>query len=180
MTLDPSIEPARIGDAEQILELQHLCYQAEAERYDDYTIPPLTETRSSLLSEYDTHTILVARLGDEVVGSVRGRLADGHCLIGRLMVHPRLQRRGLGTRLMRAIEDHFAACDRYELFTGHLSEGNLRLYHRLGYTKFREESVSPRLRPVYLEKLRTSRYSSLDDFAGRIKGAEAPRERRHS
>ena len=154
MMLDPAIEPARIGDAEQILALQHLCYQAEAERYADYALPPLTQTLPSLLSEYDTHTILVARLGDRDVGSVRGRLADGSCLVGRLMVHPHVQRRGLGTRLMRAIEERFAACDRFELFTGHLSKGNLRLYQRLGYTTFREESVSARLRLVHLEKRR--------------------------
>jgi hypothetical protein len=53
---------------------------------------------------------------------------------------------------MRAIEEDFAAADRYELFTGHLSENNLRLYRRLGYTGFREEVVSPQLRLVYLEK----------------------------
>ena len=53
---------------------------------------------------------------------------------------------------MRVIEGRFSAADRYELFTGHLSERNIRLYRRLGYEKFREEAISPRLRLVYLEK----------------------------
>ena len=34
------------------------------------------------------------------------------------------------------------------------SEGNLRLYRRLGYEEVREQEVSPRLRLVYLEKAR--------------------------
>jgi hypothetical protein len=34
------------------------------------------------------------------------------------------------------------------------SEGNLRLYRRLGYEEVREQEVSPRLRQVYLEKAR--------------------------
>jgi ribosomal protein S18 acetylase RimI-like enzyme len=148
----PAIKPARFVDAEQILKLQHLCYQTEAELYGDWQIPPLTQTLQSLHAEYETHRLLTAYLGSEVVGSVRGRLIDGTCHIGRLIVHPRLQRRGLGTRLMRAIEEDFTAADRYELFTGHLSENNLRLYRRLGYTGFREEVVSPQLRLVYLEK----------------------------
>lgn len=151
--MDPAIRPARFADSAQILELQYLCYQSEAELYGDRQIPPLTQTLQSLRAEYDTHRILTAHLGgSEVVGSVRGRLIDGTCHIGRLVVHPRLRRRGLGTRLMRAIEEDFATAKRYELFTGHLSEDNLRLYHRLGYTGFREEVVSARLRLVYLEK----------------------------
>jgi hypothetical protein len=53
---------------------------------------------------------------------------------------------------MREIEASFPDARRYELFTGHLSEGNLRLYRRLGYEEFREEEISPSLRLVYLEK----------------------------
>ncbi len=149
---DVQIGSARVEEAEQILKLQRLSYQTEATLYDDWTLPPLTQTLRELLGHYDYHTILVARLGDEVIGSVRARLEDGTCHVGRLVVHPRLQRRGLGTRLMREIEASFPEAERFELFTGHLSEGNLRLYRSLGYEEFREESVSPALRLVYLEK----------------------------
>ena len=147
-----AIGSARVDEAGQILELQRLCYQTEAARYDDWTLPPLTQTLRELLDQYEDHTILVARLGEEVVGSVRARLEDGACHVGRLVVHPRLQGRGLGTRLMREIEASFPGAERYELFTGHLSERNLRLYRGLGYTEFREQVVSPGLRLVYLEK----------------------------
>ena len=147
------IGPARVGEAQQILKLQYLCYQSEAAIYDDWAIPPLTQTLWQLLEEYDAGEVLVARVGEEVVGSVRGRLEGDTCQVGRLIVHPRLQGRGIGTRLMAAIEERFAEAERYELFTGHLSEGNIRLYHRLGYQEFREEEVSSRLRLIYLEKL---------------------------
>ena len=33
------IEQACVRDAERILKLQYLCYQTEAELYDDYAIP---------------------------------------------------------------------------------------------------------------------------------------------
>ncbi len=113
----PVIASERVRDAEQLLKLQYLCYQTEAELYGDWSIPPLTQTLWQLLKEYDTHTIVVARLGEEVVGSVRGRLEDGTCHIGRLTVHPRLQRRGLGTSLMDEIETCFPGAERYELFS---------------------------------------------------------------
>lgn len=152
MATDPTIGLARVDEAEKILKLQYLCYQSEAEIYDDYSLPPLTQTLWELLSEYDDHTILVARLGDEVVGSVRAQLESRTCYIGRLIVHPRLQRQGLGTRLMNKIEAKFPTADRYELFTGHRSEGNLRLYRQLGYAEFRTEEMSSGPTMIYLEK----------------------------
>ena len=158
---DLAIGAARVEEAEQILKLQRLCYRPEAALYDDWTIPPLTQTLWELLEQYEDHTVLVARLEGEVVGSVRARLEAGTCHVGRLVVHPRLQRRGLGTRLMREIEASFPEAERYELFTGHLSDGNLRLYRSLGYKEVREEEVSPALRLVYLRKERgTARRST--------------------
>ena len=147
------VREASFDDAEEILTLQRLCYRSEAELYDDWEIPPLTQTLESLRSEYETSCILAAYLGSEVVGSVRGRLVNGTYHIGRLIVHPRLQRLGVGTRLMREIEARFTDSYRYELFTGHLSEANLRLYRRLGYTETRRETVTPSLRLVYLSKV---------------------------
>ncbi len=150
--MEPIILQARVRDAEALLKLQYFCYQTEAALYEDYTIAPLTQSLTDLLSEYDTHSILVARLGEEIVGSVRGQLCEATCHIGRLIVHPRLQGRGLGTKLMYAMEEHFSNATRYELFTGYRSEGNLHLYRKLGYRLFREETVSPQLRLVFLEK----------------------------
>ena len=152
--MDVAIQQARVRDADQILKLQYLCYHPEAALYDDWSLPPLTQSFWDLLAEYDTHRILVAHLGDDVIGSVRGHQRDDTCHIGRLCVHPRFQRRGLGTRLMRAIEDHFPEAGRFKLFTGHRSESNLRLYNRLGYAEFRRETLSPRLHLVHLEKRR--------------------------
>jgi len=146
------IGTADVSDAEQILKLQYLCYQGEAALYNDYGIEPLTQTLESLRGEFETHTVLVARLGDEVVGSVRGTIDGGVARIGKLIVHPRLQRHMLGTRLLRAIEERLGDAAEYELFTGHRSEQNLRLYERLGYEHGRIEKVNSRLSLVYLRK----------------------------
>ena len=150
--MEPIILQARVRDAEALLKLQYFCYQTEAALYEDYTIAPLPQSLTNLLCEYDTHSILVARLGEEIIGSVRGQLCEVTCHIGRLIVHPRLQGRGIGTKLMYAMEEYFSNATRYELFTGSRSEGNLHLYRKLGYRLFREETVSPQLRLVFLEK----------------------------
>ncbi len=86
--MDVVIRPAVAGEAEQILGLQRLCYWSEAEHYEDWSIPPMTQTLPELLAEYEDHEVLVARLGDEVVGSVRGWEEGGTCRVGRLIVPP--------------------------------------------------------------------------------------------
>ncbi|MCD0481270.1 GNAT family N-acetyltransferase [Streptacidiphilus sp. ASG 303] len=156
MGMSVTISVADQGDAEQILKLQYLCYQSEAELYGDWAIDPLTQSLDSLREELAGHCVLVARLGGEVVGSVRGRLGDdGVARVGRLVVHPRMQRHGLGSRLLQAVEERLAESGpvtAYRLITGHRSLGSQRLYRRLGYREAGVEEVSRRLSLVILEK----------------------------
>ncbi|MEU5975473.1 GNAT family N-acetyltransferase [Streptomyces sp. NPDC047315] len=156
MGMSVTISAARAEDAERILKLQYLCYQSEAELYGDYAIEPLTQSLDELRAEIAQGHALVARLGDEVVASVRGRLDDtGTAQIAKLIVHPRMQRHGLGGRLLAAIEAHFAAASaarKFQLFTGHRSDGNLRLYRSHGYVPVAREEVRPELTVVTLEK----------------------------
>ncbi len=165
MGMSVTITTAAEDDAEKILKLQYLCYQREAEIYQDYSIEPLTQTLAELRAELGEGCVLVAKLGDEVVGSVRGAVeADGTARIAKLIVHPRMQRHGLGGRLLRAIEERLAAereAKRFRLFTGHRSEGNLRLYRRLGYAQTGTEQVSRHLSLVTMEKPVTTEQASL-------------------
>ena len=48
------IEQASAEDAAEILALQKLAYRSEAELYDDYTIPPLTQTLEEMHDDIET------------------------------------------------------------------------------------------------------------------------------
>ncbi len=146
------IDPARIEDAAEILALQKMAYRSEAERYGDFTIPPLTQTQAEIESEFDRKLFLRAKMGGTIIGSVRAELRDGTCHIGRLIVHPDWQNRGIGSRLLREIEAHFPSAKRFELFTGERSERNLHLYQKSGYRIFKREPLNGRTMLVYLEK----------------------------
>ncbi len=146
------LERATVQDAEAILQLQLLAYRQEAAIYNNFEIPPLLQSLQNLKEEFQTHTFLVARSGHQIVGSVRALCRDGCCHIGRLIVHPSQQRQGLGSRLMAAIEAAFPEAQYYELFTGHRSDGNLRLYNRLGYREFKRVHAAPGLEIVFLQK----------------------------
>lgn len=146
------IDRASPGDASEILALQKLAYQSEAELNGDWTIPPLTETLPEIMSEFETKVFLKTMCSDNIIGSVRAAIDSGTCQVGRLIVHPDYQRKGIGTLLMNKIEAAFPNAERFELFTGTKSTNNIRLYRRLGYQEFREEDLSPNVRLVFMEK----------------------------
>ena len=145
------IEAATVEDAAAILALQQRAYQSEAELYQDPAIAPLVETVEELESAFADHLFLKAVIDERIVGSVRVRKQEGTWFVGRLCVDPGMENRGIGTQLLRAVERSGAAT-RLELFTGHRSERNLHLYHKLGFREFRREPVSPTLTFVFLEK----------------------------
>lgn len=150
--MDVTITEAGREDIHPILALQRLAYRSEAELNGDWTIPPLTQTLAEIEAEFAGKTFLKAVAGGRLVGSVRAAQVAGTCLIGRLIVHPDCQGRGIGTRLLSEIEGRFPRADRFELFTGGRSRANIRLYRRLGYREFREADLSPTVRLVFLEK----------------------------
>ncbi|MEU1126442.1 GNAT family N-acetyltransferase [Streptomyces sp. NPDC005899] len=156
MGMSVTISAATAQDAEQIFRLQYLCFQSEAELHGNYRIGPLVQSLDSVRDEVATDLVFVARLGDEVVGSVRGFTdEDGTGRIGKLCVHPRLRGHGLGTRLLRAAESGLfdgRSATRFRLHTGERSEGNLRLYRKAGYARVGDATVEDGVRIVLLEK----------------------------
>lgn len=149
---EAAVEMATTDDAEKILELQKLAYLSEAELLDDFTIPPLHQAIGEILSEFERRVFLKVEVEGTIIGSVRCYLENQTCHVGKLIVHPDHQNRGLGTRLLRAAESRFPKVDRYELFTSAKSEKNLHLYERCGYHPFKREVLSEKLTLVFMEK----------------------------
>ena len=146
------IARASKADAEEILVLQRLAYESEARAYGDWNLPPLTQTIEELRQEFADSLVLKAIVEERLVGSVRGRVKHGVCEIGRLMVHPDFQGRGMGSALLQAIEAEFPDAAKYELFTGSKSDATIGLYERHGYVITRSERQSEAVMLVYLEK----------------------------
>jgi len=147
-----AIAPATESDLEVILALQKLAYRSEAQRYNDFDLPPLRQTLVEIHADFARMAFFKATFGERIVGSVRGYAKDGTCYVGRLIVHPDVQGQGIGTRLMQTLEQHFSMVRRFELFTGHKSEPALHLYHKLGYREFKRQDMATHT-VVFLEKV---------------------------
>jgi len=148
-----TISKATKNDMKDILELQYLAYQSEAELVGNFDIPPLKQTLDELLQEYENGIILKAVNGNgQIIGSVRGYIKNGTLYIGKLIVRPDMQGNGIGTLLLQEIE-RISPQSRYELFTSTKSIRNVKLYERLGYKKFKTVTIAQDLEFVYLEKI---------------------------
>lgn len=151
-SLDLAPGPLSEGDAGELLTLQRAAYVTEAQLHNDPFLPALTQTLEELTAEL-VHPVLGVWSGTRLVGSARWIVKDSIAHIGRIIVAPDLQGRGIGTALLRATEAESKA-DHFELFTGHRSEANLRLYKREGYVFHRREVLRPDVELVYLTKSR--------------------------
>lgn len=146
------IEWAEPEDTGEILTVQRAAYVSEAQLYGDPFIPPLVESAEQIRKVIETGVVLVAREGERIVGSVRGQVSGTTCRVGRLVVAPDAQGRGVGGALLTALHHEVAAAVAFDLFTGHLSEGNLRLYRRHGYREIRRERMSDHLTLVHMRR----------------------------
>jgi predicted N-acetyltransferase YhbS len=152
----PSITQATVADAGQILALQKRAYESEARTYNDWSIPPLSQSLGALVEEIEKTTVLKATEGQQIIGSVRATAQNGVCSIGRLIVEPKRQGQGVGTKLLQAIEAAYPNANRFELFTGSRSDGNIRLYRRHGYEITETKQISEQVTLVFMGKRATN------------------------
>ena len=139
------IRHGRLPDAGELLTLQRAAFLSEAQRYRDPFLPPLRDTLDDMLAVlHDPDvTVLVAVMSSDceqghrgrIVGSARFALVGDTGRVGRIIVAPDLQGRGLGSALLQAVQSEAQAAGLrdLELFTGKASSQNLALYRRHGY-----------------------------------------------
>jgi GNAT superfamily N-acetyltransferase len=146
------IERAVAADAGEILTVQRAAYVSEAQLYGDPYILPLVESLEQMRKAIEGAVVLKALDAGRIVGAVRGQLSGATCVVGRLVVAPDRQGQGLGTALLRALHEEVPQASAFDLFTGHLSEGNVRLYRRLGYRETHRERMDDHLTLVHLRR----------------------------
>jgi GNAT superfamily N-acetyltransferase len=148
------IELSRISasDAGEVLTVQRAAFVSEALLYRSVDMPPLTQTLDELEAELRDADGWVARVDGRLVGAIRTREDDGLLLIGRIAIAPDMQGEGIGQALLEAAEKNSSAGEA-ELFTGSLSEANIRLYERCGYVETTRVDQGDGIQEVYLRKV---------------------------
>lgn len=147
------ISQASREDLPEILDLQLRAFREVARRLGTASLPPLEETVEHLLEEAQNTLFLKYTEHGRIVGSVRGCLdSSGICRGGKLVVDPVCRNRGIGSRLMLALEDRFRPqASGYLLFTSADTPDTLHLYRKLGYEELYRRNTSGMVM-VFLEK----------------------------
>ena len=130
-----NIMQAEENDLVNILSLQKKSFMVVGERINKFDLPPLLQNQDEICDEYHTGIILKYVSDDgQIVGSVRGCMDENRvCHIGKLIVHPDFQNKGIGRELMTEIERLFPHCHKFSLFTGEETPNTLHLYSKVGY-----------------------------------------------
>lgn len=152
---DVEVSLAVPADVPELFTLTRACWVQEAVPNETFDIPALVESIDDLRASLDTTRTWVARRAGRLVGSVRTQEHDGELRISRLMVAPDLQRRGLGSHLLRLVEESAPSGIRtVSLVAGARSVRNTRMYRKAGYRPAPGEPTIPGT--VELVKRRTA------------------------
>lgn len=137
------LRPATEADIPAILALTQAAYAPYTGRID----PPsgvLRETSDGVRHSLERGGIIVAQAQDTLVGAVRYQPHADHVYLGRLAVLPVWQRRGIGRRLIAAVEEWtlLLGLDEVRLNVRLELTENHALYKRLGYVEDGLEAFS--------------------------------------
>lgn len=133
-----AIQKADYKDLPAILEIQKVAFLEEAKFYNNYKIDPLIQSIDEIQKDYQDYLFLKATYQGQIVGSVKLQEQGSSCWLGRLIVSPEFQNRGIGSRLLTEAEVQCPAAKEFLLFTGSQSTKNIRLYESAGYKKVEE------------------------------------------
>lgn len=130
------IDITDVGIARNILDLQRVSYQIEANIIGTDEIPPLMETMDQLRSCGEA--FLAFREMEEIVAALsykrEGLVVDIH----RMMVHPQHFRKGIAGQLLTHLEELEADAQEFIVSTGAANAPAVRLYENQGFKKVRE------------------------------------------
>ena len=136
---------ATAADAPELMTLTRACWAPELARYGMFGAGE--ETLDDVVAGLTQWRTWALRSAGRLVASVRGRAGvedPATWEIGRLMVAPDLQGRGLGRALLAFAEGQApAGTTAYLLNTGARSDRNLRIYRKAGYRPRPGEGANP-------------------------------------
>ena len=131
---DLTLRPATCADVPALTELVAAAYGHYVERLGGPP-RPMTEDYADVVQ---THRVMVAERGGEIVGLIVLALGDIEVTIENVAVHPAQQHTGVG----RALLEHAEAVARtqgvrhVQLYTHERMTENLALYERIGYVEY--------------------------------------------
>lgn len=148
-------------ESDRVLELLRAAFAYQEHRIDPPSSVHALDVKSVAEKASREHLFL-ARVDRELVGCVFAQVREAALYVTKLAVWPHLQGRGIGRRLMEAVE-RFARCSRrplLELETRIELVENHRTFESLGFVRVSEHAHDGYDHPTYI---RMQRWLGDDD-----------------
>jgi GNAT superfamily N-acetyltransferase len=149
--LNVEFRAASVEDAEEMLVVQHAAYALREKADPPYQA--LLEDADDVASQIREGGGIVAMVGDRIVGSIRYREDAPGVLLGmRLAVHPEFQRQGIGSRLIRRLDEVASRwqCPTIHLHVRRFADHLIKMYARCGFEVVDDPADPDYNHPVYL------------------------------
>ena len=139
----------------ELLTLRRAAFVTEAQQVGDPNIPPLTQTLQELREDVAREDVVTlgAWAGHRLVGSIRIEVEGNKATLGRLVVAPDQQGRGIGTSLLFALVPRLPeSVEEIWVSTSRDSAQSISLYAEHGFEEQRDETAGA-LTQVYLRRV---------------------------
>lgn len=129
-----SLRRASVHDAGQLLVLQRCCWSQVAIQNNSLQVPALHESLEEVLAWIEDWQVLVAEQEHRLIAAARGRKRGSKWEVGRIMVAPDCEGRGLGRWILAQCEQLAPPdCSSCFLYTAPGNARGIEIYQRSGY-----------------------------------------------
>ncbi|MBK8303102.1 MAG: GNAT family N-acetyltransferase [Pyrinomonadaceae bacterium] len=137
------IRIAKPEDSAAIAEVLGKAFGTYREDYTDEAFAIVTPAADEITRRLEDGPQWVATIGDSVVGTVSVTVEEGDLYVRSMAVAPGVQGRGVGHKLLDAIDEYAAGTEfeRIFLYTTYFSAGAKELYEKHGYAWVRDTTA---------------------------------------
>jgi len=134
---------AKPEDSAAIAEVLGEAFGTYRKLYTDDAFAIVTPSADEITRRLDDGPQWVATIGDSVVGTVSVTVEEGDLYVRSMAVSPEAQGRGVGHKLLDAIDEYAAGTEfeRIFLYTTYFSAGAKELYEKHGYAWVRDTTA---------------------------------------
>ena len=134
------VRPAKIEDSGAIAAVLREAFGLYADHYTAEAFTVVTPPSSEIEKRFAEGPQWVAVEDGDVIGTVSVTVEDGDLYVRSMAVSPQFHGRGIGHRLLDAIDEYAATTDlgRIFLYTTYFSLGAKELYEKHGYQWVRD------------------------------------------
>lgn len=135
---EPDVVEIRLAtsdDAEPMAAVLREAFSMYREHYTPEAFVVVTPAAVEIAARFDEGPQWVAEIGSDIIGTVSVTVEDGDLYVRSMAVAPRAQGRGVGHRLLNAIDEYAVTTDRTRIFlyTTYFSAGAKEMYEKHGY-----------------------------------------------